>query len=715
MKTLSDEAVGLLRLAAVIGRRFDFQLLQHLTGLSEAMLLAQLRALVQAQLVVEESADVFVFRHALTREAVYRDLLERERLTLHRQVLGGLEALYPEAKGDRVMADLAFHAYQSGTWAKAMNYAQAAGQQAQALHAPLAAIEHFTYAMLSAQRLNLVPPPGLYRARGQMHELLGQFEPACSDYKLALATARQLRDTAAECQGLLDLGFLWTGRDYTRAGALFDEAVALVRPVGQAALLATTLNRVGLWHTHAERPLEGLRHHAEALAVYRGEGNQAGQAETLDLLGVTAYMAGDLSLGWRFFEEGIAACRQTGDRQRLATLLFTGALRGGGLLVDTLAWVPVPSTVCLQACVEAIQITQDIPSPADEAYAHIIYAHVLGNLGELGAALNAAQTALELSVSIEHGMWTMNAQLVLGALYLELLQADLALPYLASAPAQARALGSTYMTFLATSCLSRCYMALKQTKSAANCLGDVLAPALDCQTLAQRLVWAAEGEQRLMHAQWADALEVADLLIAATQSSAPAQAIGMTVEPLKAPPPRLSLSRAQALAGLGRVAEAMDACQAAIGTAAAFGALPALWRAQSTLAGLQRAAGDCAAAVEAREAALATIDGVAASLDKSDPTRERFRTAAIARLPVMRPPSARALARRRFDGLTPRQVDIARRVAEGQPNHAIAMALTLSERTVEKHVENILAKLGFKTRTQIAGWAVKKHLLGGAS
>jgi predicted ATPase len=66
-----------LRLAAVMGRRFDFPLLQHLTGLSETALLARLRTLVQAHLVIEESADVFVFRHALTREAVYRDLLER--------------------------------------------------------------------------------------------------------------------------------------------------------------------------------------------------------------------------------------------------------------------------------------------------------------------------------------------------------------------------------------------------------------------------------------------------------------------------------------------------------------------------------------------------------------------------------------------------------------------------------------------------------------
>jgi DNA-binding NarL/FixJ family response regulator len=173
--------------------------------------------------------------------------------------------------------------------------------------------------------------------------------------------------------------------------------------------------------------------------------------------------------------------------------------------------------------------------------------------------------------------------------------------------------------------------------------------------------------------------------------------------------------RAEALAGLGRFVEAIDACWSAAETATTFGALPALWRAQAVLAGLQRTSREHAAAAEARDAALATIDRVAASLDEADPRRGGFQRAATASLPAVRPPSARAAARRQFDGLTPRQVDIARRVAQGQSNNAIAAVLTLSERTVEKHVENILAKLGLNSRAQIAAWAARKGLLGGPS
>jgi predicted ATPase/DNA-binding CsgD family transcriptional regulator len=57
------------------------------------------------------------------------------------------------------------------------------------------------------------------------------------------------------------------------------------------------------------------------------------------------------------------------------------------------------------------------------------------------------------------------------------------------------------------------------------------------------------------------------------------------------------------------------------------------------------------------------------------------------------------------DRLTRREREVARLVAQGMTNRAIAARLTISPRTVEGHVEQILAKLGFDSRTQVAAWA----------
>ncbi|MDV6306024.1 helix-turn-helix transcriptional regulator [Gordonia amicalis] len=54
--------------------------------------------------------------------------------------------------------------------------------------------------------------------------------------------------------------------------------------------------------------------------------------------------------------------------------------------------------------------------------------------------------------------------------------------------------------------------------------------------------------------------------------------------------------------------------------------------------------------------------------------------------------------------LTRRENEVATLVADGLTNKEIATKLTISPRTVDAHVDHILTKLGFRSRTQIARW-----------
>ncbi|MFI6431005.1 ATP-binding protein [Rhodococcus oryzae] len=60
--------------------------------------------------------------------------------------------------------------------------------------------------------------------------------------------------------------------------------------------------------------------------------------------------------------------------------------------------------------------------------------------------------------------------------------------------------------------------------------------------------------------------------------------------------------------------------------------------------------------------------------------------------------------------LTPRETEVAHLVAAGHSNKAIASMLVISPRTAQGHVEHVLSKLGFTSRTQIAAWIAENQL-----
>jgi len=61
-----------------------------------------------------------------------------------------------------------------------------------------------------------------------------------------------------------------------------------------------------------------------------------------------------------------------------------------------------------------------------------------------------------------------------------------------------------------------------------------------------------------------------------------------------------------------------------------------------------------------------------------------------------------------WEALTPAEVKIALLVAEGSSNPEIADLLFLSPRTVQTHVSHILAKLGLRSRSEIAREAARR-------
>ena len=686
-ETLSPLATTLLRQAAVAGRKFDVAVLHALRTDEETDLIAALRELVEAQLVFEESADCFAFRHALTRQAVYRSLLALERRRLHRAIARTKEHLSTEAP-ERQWADLSYHFSAGEVWEKALLYGAQAGRQALALAAPRVAAVHFSRAIEAAQQLSLPPRADLHRDRGQALALVGEFEAAHDDYLTVLAHARSIGDRKSEWQALLDLGNLWAGYDYSQAGSYFEQALALAHTLDSLPALAASLTQLGNWHLNCERIDLAERALESALAIAEQIDDRAGIAHVIDLLGTVSDLMGDVPRMRRRYERAVALFRALGDRQGLSSALATMLFHGGGSVFETVVVVPHITTESIRReAAEALALARAIDWRAGEAYALIAEALALASRGEHASALNNLAIGFTIAQEIAHREWLTAAHLCQGAILADLLDLPAAREEFTLALSLASASGSHHFFYLATGHLAEVEIGLGNVARATDLLTSITAD-LPVQTLGQRRVWLARAQLALAQNEPESTLSMIDRLF---ENAVNVTKIGDI--------PRLALLRGQVLSLLDRQDDAEAALHATLHGAAERQMRPVCWRAWLALGRLLDMQGRSAEARDAFRSAWEILEELGRTLD-DELLRDRFLSRASALLPGGRPP----VIRQSSDNLTPREHEVALLVAQGLSNRAVAERLSIGERTVETHVSHLLAKLGFHTRAQIAAW-----------
>src|ERR1700731_3239628 len=160
---LPEQTKRLLQIAAVIGREFPLCLLNAVWK-GPGSVEDQLRELSRLEFVYERretEGSVYVFRHALTQETAYGNLLERHRRVYHGAVGQALEELY-SGRVDEVAELLALHFGRSNEAEKSVDYAILAGEKSQRRWANSEALTYFNDAL---RRLNILPDTEANRMR----------------------------------------------------------------------------------------------------------------------------------------------------------------------------------------------------------------------------------------------------------------------------------------------------------------------------------------------------------------------------------------------------------------------------------------------------------------------------------------------------------------------------------------------------------------------
>jgi tetratricopeptide (TPR) repeat protein len=279
------EARPTLDVAAVLGRRFDFETLLAVTHEPEDRLLRALEALVKRRLLREDAEDGFYdFSHDKVREVVYREIGGARRVTLHRAVA---EALESRAEGEAHEGDarLAEHYERGHVWKKALQYLVLAAERSQKLFAMRDALHWLDRAVALAEAHAGVSATGLdlYARRGGARAQAGQTDGAVADIRRVMDEAHARGDREKARDALIQLGMAYRRADhYEQATDCLTLALGESRAMGDERHAADTLYHLGTVAWSECRNREAIAFHQEAVEICERLGLE-------DLVAVQAY------------------------------------------------------------------------------------------------------------------------------------------------------------------------------------------------------------------------------------------------------------------------------------------------------------------------------------------------------------------------------------------------------------------------------------------
>jgi DNA-binding NarL/FixJ family response regulator len=399
------------------------------------------------------------------------------------------------------------------------------------------------------------------------------------------------------------------------------------------------------------------------------------------------------------YEQAMKLYREVSDLGGFLSSLSIYATRGADYLASTAVPVIVPFAKRLRDGQQTLGISRQLGARPAETLAHLWLGLSLVSAGDYAQGLKNLNLGLELAEAIEHRHFMATGHMILGAFYLDIFAFPLAEVHLQQAQVFAQETDSHIWLGIVTSFLADLHTQQNHFDQAESILNALLSSDLPMQSTNQRHLWRAKAEWYLAQGRATEGLAIAQQLI----DNAPNTGTNAI--------PRIDLLAGEAALALRRYATSKSSLQNAQEGARDLSLKPLLWRILLAQARLARSQGkeDQAEAYFAESRSL--IDSLVMDLELSDLSLSQYLKQGSERLMRSKKKSVRILFRDQFDGLTPRERDIAALIAQGKSNKEIADALVLSNRTVESHISKVLSKLNFNSRSQIAVWAVEKGLL----
>ncbi|WP_405823199.1 AAA family ATPase [Streptomyces sp. NBC_00838] len=723
VETLPENAQRVARIVAEGGATVEFPLLLAVAQLSEDDLIDALRAAVGANILLPVDGDGYRFRHSLVREAISDDLLPGERSRLNRRLAEALEADPSLVRGDESTTRLAGYWYHAHDAAKALPVVLLASVEARRRYAHAEQLRLLERAMelwdaapediracLRPPDDTEVYPPTAEGASAPLRylDLLAEATVAArsgGERERALALSKKAMRVLETGDDPLRAAWFWTQRsrlvqDLTRGDGWDELATAqdLVRGLPPSAVHASVLSDVASWGA-LHRPGPNTLAAADRAVEYA----RLVGAEHIELNARAT--RGWLTTESGSIEEGLAEMYAVRDRAfELGNLGNLGVLGRISINLPSTLESVGRSEEAVAAAELGITLCHQRGLSDKEAWVRVNLSESLFSLGRW----NESRTAIDEAAQIAHApkaralVAVRRALLALGRGDAAEAQSQVTLARAVFGPHDPQPQHVIAPARLAMVSAARQGRLAEARAEFEQVAAQGFPPGMQRYAL-PLLCSAAAMEADARGLPEADAGREAILAIVRDHA--------------KRLPAVVPVWRAYDLLLEAELARA-DGIVAPKLWARAVAAFEALERPYELAEARHRWAADLLAASADREQATALLIQAHTTakrlrarhlVEETELLAGRARislstTPRLAPAPGPEPDAAGSL------GLTPRERDVLRRVAEGLSNRQIAEELYISPKTASVHVSNILAKLGVSGRTEAAAMTHRLHL-----
>ncbi|HSH05454.1 MAG TPA: adenylate/guanylate cyclase domain-containing protein [Anaerolineae bacterium] len=416
---LPDDVRQTIQIAAVIGRRFQYQLLQTLVP-PHTPLGQHLQKLQKAQLIRESTSDtdtLFMFRHVLTQEAAYNTILLKQRREFHNQVGHSLLNLYAH-RLDEFASTLAYHFNEAENYEKAIHYYIQAGDTAFRLYATNEALTHYHNALQLTATISLPVAEWvkLYQNYGRCLELENRYYEAIKLYQQMRTIGEDKQLQPLIMHGLIGnaqiLSITNPRTEWHEGKELLEKALPLALDIGdketEVKIYWTLMN---LYRFDSSLSDVALQYGQKALAMAREFGFEERLAYVLNDLSHVYVDNGRFDLVMPHLEEATPLWRQQNNQPMLTdnlnTISFYSVIQGN-------------YQRAIETATESFAISSRINNTWGQAYSQSGIGIAYWDMGYLDKAFETMEAAYQYGRLAHFGMAQILPMITLAACAIDL-------------------------------------------------------------------------------------------------------------------------------------------------------------------------------------------------------------------------------------------------------------------------------------------------------